>query len=210
VDRVGNQLFAGAVFSLDENIGVASGHALDQFQHLVHFLALADDVAKTELPLELLFQQQVFTHQIAALDGALQHLQQRVRFYRFFHEAMRPRFHRFDRLDDAAMAGDDDDLGVGVDLLEFSQQLEPVGIGQHHVGHDNVGLPGLENLFPSRPDHRRPDFISLVFQQDLQPFDHRGLVVDREHPVALLDGHNLPRSLRRCLAPFLESASHLF
>ena len=84
------------------------------------------------------------------------------------------------------MAGDDDDLGVGVDLLELAQQLEAVGVGQHHVGDDDVGLPGLEDLLAARADHRGPDFVALVLEQDLQPLDHRRLVVDGEHPVLLL------------------------
>ena len=91
------------------------------------------------------------------------------------------------------MAGDDDDLGVGVDLLELAQQLETVGIRQHHVGDDDVRLPGLEDFLAPRADHRGPDFVALMLEQDLQPLDHRRLVVYGEHPVLLLGGHQLIR-----------------
>ena len=47
--RVGDQLLAGAVLALDQDVRVAAGDALDQLEHLVHLLALADDVAEPEL-----------------------------------------------------------------------------------------------------------------------------------------------------------------
>ena len=192
MDGVGDELLAGAVLPLDEDVGVAPRHALHQLEHLVHLLALADDVPEAELPFELLLEQQVLADQVAALDRALEHRQQRVGLDRLLDEAVRPRLHRLDRLDHAAVAGDDDDLGVGVDLLELPQQLEAVGVRQHHVGHDDVGLPGLEDLLAARADHRGPDFVALVLEQDLEPLDHRRLVVDREHPVSFLDRHHNP------------------
>ena len=87
------------------------------------------------------------------------------------------------------MAGDDDDLGSGVDLLELAQQLEAVDVRQHHVGDDDVGLPGLEDLLAAGADHRRPHLVALVLEQDLQPLDHRRLVVDGEHAVLFLQSH---------------------
>ena len=101
----------------------------------------------------------------------------------FSRKLKRAGLHRLDRLRDAALAGDDDDLGVGVRLLEPAQQLEAVDVGQHHVGDDDVGLPGLEDLLAARADHRGPDLVALVLEQDLQPLDHRRLVVDREHAI---------------------------
>ena len=190
VERVGDQLLAGAVLPLDQDVRIAARHALDQLEHFVHLLALADDVAEAELPLELLLEQEVLADEIAALDRALEHLQQRIGLDGLLDEAVRARLHRLDGLDDAAVAGDHDDLGVGVDLLEFPEQLEAVRVGQHHVGHDDVGLPGLEDLFAACADHRGPDLVALVLEQDLQPLDHRRFVVDGEYPVALLDGHS--------------------
>ena len=150
----------------------------------MHLLALADDVAEAELPFELLLEQQVLADAVAPLDRPLQHRQQRVGLDRLLDEAVRARLHRLDRLRHAAVAGDDDDLGVGVDLLELAQQLEAVDVRQHHVGDDDVGLPGLEDLLAAGADHRRPDFVPLVLEQDLQPLDHRGLVVDGEHAIS--------------------------
>ena len=72
-----------------------------------------------------------------------------------------------------------------VDLLELAQQLEPVGVRQHHVGDDDVGLPGLEDLLAARADHRGADLVALVLEQNLQPLDHRRLVVYGEHAALL-------------------------
>ena len=151
MQRVGDQLLAGAVLALDQDVGVAAGDALDQLEHLVHLLALADDVAEPELPFELLLEQQVLADQIAPLDGALEHREQRVGLDRLLDEAVRARLHRLDRLRHAAMAGDDDDFGIGMDLLELPQQLEAVRVRQHHVGHDDVGFQVLKISSPRVP-----------------------------------------------------------
>ena len=144
---------------------------------------------KRNCPSQLLLQQQVLADEVATLDRALEHGQQRVRLDGLLDEAVRARLHRLDGLGHAAVAGDDDDLGVGVDLLELAQQLEPVGIRQHHVGDDDVRLPGLEDLLAARADHGGPDFIALVLEQDLQPLDHRRLVVYGEHAALFLQSH---------------------
>ena len=112
MQRVRNELLAGPVLALDEDVCVASGDTLHQLEHFVHLLALADDVAEPELPLELLLEEQVLPHQIASLYGALEHRQQRVGLDRLFNEAVGAGLHRFDRLRHAAMAGDHDDFGI--------------------------------------------------------------------------------------------------
>ncbi len=76
-----------------------------------------------------------------------------------------------------------------VDLLELTEQLEPVGIRQHHVGDDDVRLPGLEDLLAAGADHGGPDLVALVLEQDLQPLDHRGLVVYGQHAALFLESH---------------------
>ncbi len=79
-----------------------------------------------------------------------------------------------------------DDLGGRVGLLELAQELQPVRIGQHHVRHDDVGLPGPEDLVAAGPDHRRPDLVALVLEQNLQPLDHRRLIVYGENAALFL------------------------
>ena len=200
VDRVRDQLLAGAVLPLDQDVGVAAGDALHQLEHFVHLLALADDVAEAELPLELLLEQQVLADQVAPLDRALEHGEEGVGLDRLLDEAVRPRLHRLHGLRHAAVARDHDDFGVGMRLLELAEEFQPVDVRQHHVGDDDVGLPGLEDLLAAGADHRGPDLVALVLEQDLQPLDHGGLIVDREHPVLLLGyrhSENIRQSKRR-------------
>src|SRR5439155_10955501 len=59
MNRVGNELLAGSVLPLDQDVRIPAGHAFDQLEHFVHLLALADDVPEPELSLELLFEQQI-------------------------------------------------------------------------------------------------------------------------------------------------------
>ncbi len=190
VDRVGDELLAGAVLPLDEDVGVAPRHALDQLEHLVHLLALADDVAELEAPLQLLLEQQVLADQVAALDRPLEDGQQGVRLDRLLDEAVRPRLHRLDRLRHVAVPGDHDHLGVAVGLLELPQQLQPVGVRQHHVGDHDIRLPGLEDLLAPGADHGGAHLVPLVLEQNLQPLDHRRLIVNGENAVLFLGRHS--------------------
>ena len=186
---VRDELLAGAVLALDQDVRVAARNALDQLEHFVHLLALADDVPESELPFQLLFQKKVFANQVSTLDGPLEHGQERVRLDGLLDEAVRPRLHGLDGLGDAAVPRDDDDLCIRVDLLELTEQLEPVGIRQHHVGDDDVRLPGLEDLLAAGADHGGPHLIALVLEQNLQPLDHRWLVVYGEHAALFLQSH---------------------
>src|SRR6266542_3555159 len=121
VDRVGDQLLASAVLPLNKDVGVAARDAFHQLEHFVHLLALADDVAEPELSLELLLQQQVLADEIAPLDRALEHRQQRVRLDRLLDETVRTPLHRLDRLRNAPVTGDNDDFRVRVRLFEPAQ-----------------------------------------------------------------------------------------
>ncbi len=154
------------------------------------FLLLPTMLPKRNCPSSFCLSSRFSPTQVAALDRALEHRQQRVRLDRLLDEAVRAGLHRLDRLRHAAVAGDDDHFGLGIGLLELAEQLEPVRVRQHHVGHDDVGLPGLEDLLAPGADHRGPDLVALVLEQDLQPLDHRRLVVDRQDSALLLGRHH--------------------
>ena len=53
VEGVGDQFLAGAVLALDQNVGVAGRHRLDQLEQLAHLLALADDARERILTAHL-------------------------------------------------------------------------------------------------------------------------------------------------------------
>ncbi len=87
------------------------------------------------------------------------------------------------------MPGDDDDLGLRLQFLEPVQQVEPVHVGQQHVGDDRVGPPRLEQVLSARADEGRADLILSVLQQDLEPLGHRRLIVDDEDTLLAFDSH---------------------
>ena len=186
VDRVGDQLLAGAVLALDEDVRLARRDALDQLEQLLHLLALADDVLELVAILQLLLQLLVLVDERLLLDRLLELVEQALGVDRLLEKVERAGLHRLDRARDVALPGDDDDLGLGVELLELADELDAVDVGQHHVGHDRVRPPGLEELFAARADERRPHLVARVLEQDLQPLGHRRLVVDGEDALLSL------------------------
>ena len=68
MNRVGDQLLAGAVLALDQDVRVAGGDALDQLEQLLHLLALPDDVGKAVLAANLVLQLLVLGAFLRAID----------------------------------------------------------------------------------------------------------------------------------------------
>ena len=188
MNRVGDQLLAGAVLALDQDVGVAGRHALDELEEILHLLALADDVREAVLPANLFLELLVLGPLLRPLDRLADHVDQAVLADRLLEEVERARLPRLDRPRERALAADDDDLGPGVDLLEPAQQRDTVEVRQHQVGHDDVGPPLLEDLLAARADERRPHFVAFGFDDHLQPLGHRWLVIDGEHAPAAFVG----------------------
>ena len=189
MDGVGDQLLAGAVLALDEDVRFARRHALDQLEELLHLLALADDVLELVAILQLLLELLVLVDQRLLLDRLLELVEQPLGVDRLLEEVERAGLDRLDRARDVALAGDDDDLGFGVELLELADQLDAVHVGQHHVGDDRVGPPGPEQLFAARADEGRLHLVARMLEQDLQPLGHRRLVVDGEDALLSFQAH---------------------
>ena len=181
VNRVGDELLAGAVLALQENVRLARRDALDQVEELLHLLALADHVLELVAVLQARLELLVLVDERLLLDRLLELVQETFGIDRLLEEVERPRFHRFDRLRNIPLAGDDNHPGFGIELLEPTNQLDAVHIGQHQVGDDAIGMPRLEDLFAARPNGRGLDLESSVLEQNLQPLGHHRLVVYGEH-----------------------------
>jgi hypothetical protein len=97
VDGVGDELLAGAVLALDQDVGLARRHALDQLEELLHLLAAADDVGELVLVLQLLLQLDVLGLQLGALDRLLEQGQHAFGVDRLLQEVGRPGLDRLDR-----------------------------------------------------------------------------------------------------------------
>jgi hypothetical protein len=189
VERVGDQLLAGAVLALDEDVRLAGRDALDELEQVLHLLALADHVLELVAILQLRLELLVLVDQRFLFDGFLQLVEEPLGIDRLFEEVERARLHRLDRPRNVSLPGDDDDFGFRVELLELADELNPVDVGEHHVGDDRVGTPGLEQLFAAGADERGADFVAGMFEQDLQPLGHRRLIVYREYALLTLETH---------------------
>src|SRR4051812_28408359 len=76
VNCIGNQFFAGAVFTLDQDVRFAGRNTLDQLEQLLHLLAFADDVLEFVAVLQLLLELFVFVNQRFLLDRFFQLVEQ--------------------------------------------------------------------------------------------------------------------------------------
>ena len=54
------------------------------------------------------------------------------------HEARRPRLQRAPRIGRILVHGQEDNLDVGIMLLEQAQRIDAIELGHRDVGHDNV------------------------------------------------------------------------
>ena len=139
--------------------------------------------------LQLGFQLFVLVHQRLAFDGFFELVEQPIGVHRLFEKVEGTRLDRLDRSRDVPLPGDDDDLGLWIELLESADQLDAIDVRKHHVGDDGIGAPGLEDLLAARPDEGGPHLEARVLQQDLQPFRHRRLVIDGEHALLPFQTH---------------------
>src|SRR6185503_17469582 len=184
VDRVGNQLLAGPVFPLDQDIGVAGGDALDELEQLLHLLALSNNVRKAVLAPDLVLQLLMLGAFLRAIDGAAEDVHQPFLAHRFLEEEEGPCLSRFHRTGNGSLATNDYYLRGGIEFLEPAQELNAVEVGKHEVGDDHVGPPLLENLLSAGSDEGRANFIAFSFDDHLQPLGHRRLVVNSEDAAA--------------------------
>ena len=72
MQRVGDQLLAGAVLALNQDVGVARRHRLDQLEELAHLLALADDVRERILAADLFLELLVLLPLVVQRQRALE------------------------------------------------------------------------------------------------------------------------------------------
>src|SRR5688572_14810098 len=203
VNRVGDQLLARAVLALDQDVRVAGGHALDELEEILHLLALPDDVREAVLAANLLLELLVLGALLRAVDRLAEHVEQAFLTDGLLQEIEGPGLSRFDRTGDGPLAADDHDFRPRIDVLQPTEELDAVEVGQHQIGDHDVRPPLLENLFAPRADERRPDLVPLRLDDHLEPFGHRRLIVDRKHTFATL----IRSGSRSHLTPFCEAGN---
>jgi hypothetical protein len=180
VNRVGNELFAGPVLALNQDVGVAGGHALDELEEVLHLLALAHDVAEAVAPAHLLLQPQVLRPLARELDGLVKDVDKPGLVHRLLEEVERPRLPRLDGPGHATLGAHHDDLRGLVGLLEAAQQGYPIRVRQLEIGENDIRAPLPEDLLAPGANQCRSNFVAFGFDHDTKPLGHRRFVVDHE------------------------------
>ena len=184
MNRVGNELLAGAVFALNQDVGVAGGHALDELEEVLHLLALADHVAEAVAAPYLLLEVQVFGPLARQFHRLVEDVDESSLVDRLLEEVERPRLPGLDGPGDAPLSAHHNDLRRLVGFLQPPEQRYPIRVWQFQVGQDHVRPPLAEDFLAPGADQRRPHFVALGFDDDAQPFGHRRFVVDHEYAPA--------------------------
>ena len=188
VNGVGDQFLADAVLAVDQDIGIALGHGIDQVEQLAHLLAAADHVSEGILPAHLFLQPLVLGSLHLQAGSAIQDRQQAAGIQvGLLDEVEGASLAGFERAGDGADTTDHDHLRRGVDGLELPEQRNAVDVGQQDVDQHDLGPPRPEQLQGARPDCRRAHFVGGIavglLHHHLQPLGHHRLIVDDEDPV---------------------------
>ncbi|MEZ5284610.1 MAG: hypothetical protein R2712_07345 [Vicinamibacterales bacterium] len=207
VDRVGDELLARAVLTLDQHIGVAGRHRLHQLEQREHRLALAQDVLERVLLAHAVLQPQVLPALVHQVCGAIQQPEQAVGIQvGLLDEVEGAGLARLERALDRALPADDDDLKPLVDGLEGAEHVDAVGVREHEVEQHHRWLMGAAGLLGTKAgvggDDAVPGHAGGLRDDGLQELDRRRIVIDDED--RLLDtaltrvrpcrGHELKRS----------------
>src|ERR1051325_1088127 len=94
MNGVGDQLLAGSVLALNQDVRLAGGDAFDELEQLLHLLALADDVLKLIAILQLGLELLVLVDERLLLDRFLEFVEQTLRIDRLLKEVERAGLHR--------------------------------------------------------------------------------------------------------------------
>ena len=185
VNRVGDELLAGAVLALDQHVGVAGRHGIDELEQRQHGLALADDVLERVLLTHPLLQPQMLPALLHQVGGAIEEPEQPLGVeIRLLDEVEGACLAGLQRALDGALSADDDHLEALVDGLQRPQHVDAVGVGQHQVEEDHGRLMRPAGLLRPEPGVRRGHPVAgharRVADHRLQELDRSGVVIHDE------------------------------
>ena len=139
VDRLRDQLLAGARLADDQHRRRRRRRLLDHLVDLPHLRAVADDAAEAALLAQLPAQHLVLALLRVELGDALQQQLQLLRIDRLGEVVLGAVLDGFDRGLDRALRRQQDDLELLGLVLERLEQLHAAHARHHHVGDDDRG-----------------------------------------------------------------------
>src|SRR5581483_4942737 len=216
VDRVGDDLLAGAALALDEDRRLAAGRGLDDAPDALHRLALADELMDAACLRQLLLEALLAIDEAPPLEGLPDEMQDLVGGEGLRDVVVSAALDGVDRGGDRPLTRNHDDLGRGPAPLHAVEELEAADARQREVGEHDVDLLLLQ--LRDRLDRvlHRLHRVAVGREPGAQRVADGGLVVDDEQTS--LASHSDPeRRIARTplLAPIVAAvkvsviASHL-
>jgi len=195
VDRAGRQLLARPALPRDDDRRVGGAHAPDQFVDFAHGPAAAHEAAEASSLIELRQQPVRPAPQLDLLLGRLEDRPQLRVIERLGDEVVRAVLHGFDRDVDAPLGRDQNHRARFVVALEGTQQLQARDLRHDHVGENDVGIVGLDDLLRLHAVCRQADVESPSLEPHLEDLEHCGIVVDdKDLGSAQAHGYTISRS----------------
>ena len=188
VDRLGDELLAGAALAADQDRGARRPDLRDQREHLLHLRVVGDDVTERVALAQAIAQLPRFLDQARLVHRAVDHGRQGREVERLGEVILGPLLHRLDGAADGAEGGhhhEDRSRRGRLRLVHEGDAIEPghLQIGEDHVGDELFEL--AQRLESVGRGLRRVAF----FPQDLAEGGARvGLVVDDEDAAAAVGG----------------------
>ena len=185
MDRVRDELLAGAALAGDEHHRVADGDLLDDAAHDRHLLAAADHLGELTFGLATqVLDLRIGLAQPATLGDQLDRAHDLelhdLGLDRLGDEVERAELHRFDRGLDRAEPRDDHDRHVAIDRADLLEHVDAgrafhLEVRDHEVG--GLFLERLDAGLPARGDHR---LVAELLDHVREAFAHCLVVVDDE------------------------------
>ena len=180
MDGPSHELLARAALASDHRRGGAVRDLADRVEDLRDPAALADDVLEAVLRLELAAEVEVLVPEPFPLERVANDQVDFVELERLGDVVVGAEFHRLDRRLRRRDRGDDDDGGVGGDLLGGAEYLHPVHLRHSEIRDDDIHGLAVERLDGRLAARRRQDVVPLLLQRDGEEIPHALLIVDYE------------------------------
>ena len=187
VERVRDQLLAGAALTDDQHARVRVGDGRHRFEHALDRRRAAEDLAVGHLLHEAAAQVRVLGDELPMLDRAFHEPDDLVGVERFFeHVEGAGVLGGFHRLAYRAVRRDHQHFEQRVPRTELARQRQAVAIGESQVDDRPVHL-ALRNGGERRLDAAgNPHRVPLALERHPEPVRDAGLVVDDEDGAAAL------------------------
>ena len=205
MDRVRDQLLAGSVLARDQDAAVGRGDAADVLDQRGDRGAGADDA---EIGLAVV---RPAAAELRDPDRLRHDLEQPLAIGGFLDEVERPALPGLDRVRDRRLARHHDHAGVGRDLADPGERVEPVHARHREVEQHRVDATPAQQLERAVAGLGLDHGMAGMFEHRAQRVADRGIVVDHQHIQAGLPGHDrsftvsCPRNSlafgRRCIPP---------